>query len=197
MKGFLHRLFPSYRSKMIAILLAGVIAGGGLLFLYMLRAHAYLADDPSACVNCHVMTPYYATWAHSAHARNATCNDCHIPHENFVRKWAFKAKDGMRHVYVFLTNTYAQTIQAHEAGSQVIMNNCIRCHTELNTEFVNTGRIDYMMAQVGAGKACWDCHRDVTHMGQNALTATPNAIVPYPDSPTPAWLKNLLNSEKK
>ncbi len=43
-------------------------------------------------------------------------------------------------------------IQAHEASSQVIMNNCIRCHTQLNTEFVKTGKIDYMLSQVGEGK---------------------------------------------
>ena len=37
------------------------------------------------------------------------------------------------------------------------------CHTQLNTEFVKTGEIDYMMSMVGEGKACWDCHRDVPH----------------------------------
>lgn len=30
--------------------------------MYLLRAHTYLGDDPSACVNCHIMAPYYATW---------------------------------------------------------------------------------------------------------------------------------------
>ncbi len=60
------------------------------LFMYMLRAHTYLGDDPAACVNCHIMSPYYATWFHSSHARDATCNDCHVPHENAVKKWTFK-----------------------------------------------------------------------------------------------------------
>ena len=91
-------------------------------------------------------------------------------------------------------NTYPQVIQAHEPSSTVIMENCIRCHTELNTEFVKTGRITYMMAQVGQGKACWDCHRNVTHGGQNSITSTPNAIVPYPDSPTPKWLRDMMGS---
>ena len=157
----INRLFPSYKWKVAAVIIGGVIVGGGALFMYMLRAHTYLGDDPAACVNCHIMTPYYATWFHSSHARNATCNDCHVPHENAVKKWTFKGMDGMKHVAAFLTKSEPQVIQAHEASSEVIMNNCIRCHTQLNTEFVKTGKIDYMMSQVGEGKACWDCHRDV------------------------------------
>ena len=85
--------------------MAGTIVGGGLFFLYMLRAHTYLTDEPSACVNCHIMSPYYATWMHSSHSRKATCNDCHVPHENFVKKWTFKGMDGMKHVAAFLTSS--------------------------------------------------------------------------------------------
>ena len=126
----------SHRQRNITALIAGAILGGGLFFLYMLRAHTYLTDDPSACVNCHIMSPYYATWMHSSHSRNATCNDCHVPHENFVKKWTFKGMDGVKHVAAFLTNSEPQVIQAHPESSQVIMNNCIRCHQQLNTELV-------------------------------------------------------------
>lgn len=104
LKRLIGYLFPTRRRKIGAIVLAGMLAGGGGLFLYMLRAHTYLGDSPSACVNCHIMAPYYATWFHSSHSRNATCNDCHVPHENRIKKWAFKGMDGMRHVAVFLTN---------------------------------------------------------------------------------------------
>ena len=168
----------------------------GGFFFYMLRAHTYLGDDPAACVNCHIMSPYYATWFHSSHARDATCNDCHVPHENIVKKWTFKGMDGMKHVAAFLTKSEPQVIEAHEASSQVIMNNCIRCHTQLNTEFVKTGKIDYMMSMVGEGKACWDCHRDVPHGGKNSLSATPAAIVPLPESPVPEWLRKMVNNKE-
>ena len=57
---------------------------------------------------------------------------------------------------------------------------------------VKTGKIDYMMSQVGEGKACWDCHRDVPHGGSNSLSSTPNALVPYPESPVPDWLQKML-----
>lgn len=191
-KEYIQWLLPSRKWRVLAIIITGVIVGGGALTLYMLRAHTYLTDDPAACVNCHIMGPYYATWFHSSHSRNATCNDCHVPHENAVKKWVFKGMDGMRHVAVFLTHGEKDVVRANGESSEVIMNNCIRCHTQLNTEFVSTGRIDYMMSQVGEGKACWDCHRDVPHGGSNSVVSTPNALVPYPDSPTPEWLKKMI-----
>lgn len=190
--NLIEKLFPTYRSKVIAIIICGVIVGGGGLFLYLLRMHTYLGDSPSACVNCHIMTPYYATWFHSSHSRDATCNDCHVPHENQIKKWAFKGLDGMKHVGAFLTRSEDQVIQAQNMSSTVIMNNCIRCHTQLNTEFVKTGRIDYMMSKVGEGKACWDCHRDVPHGGKNSLAATHHANVPLPSSPVPEWLRKMI-----
>ena len=61
---FINRIFPSYRSRIVAVIIGGIIVGGGALFMYMLRAHTYLGDDPAACVNCHIMSPYYATWFH-------------------------------------------------------------------------------------------------------------------------------------
>ena len=65
---FINRIFPSYRSRIVAVIIGGIIVGGGALFMYMLRAHTYLGDDPAACVNCHIMSPYYATWFHSSHS---------------------------------------------------------------------------------------------------------------------------------
>ena len=141
----ISKLFPSYRWKVTALIVCGVLVGGGGLFMYLLRAHTYLGDDPAACVNCHIMASYYATWMHSSHSRDATCNDCHVPHENIVKKWAFKGMDGMKHVGAFLTKSEPQAIQAEAASAQVIMNNCIRCHTQLTNEFVDAGKIDYMM----------------------------------------------------
>lgn len=187
---FIDRL--TRRQKCISLILLGALVGCGLFFLYILRAHSYLGDDPSACVNCHIMTPYYATWFHSSHARNATCNDCHVPHENIVRKYFFKATDGLNHVSKFVTHRERQAPRPGEAANQVIMNNCIRCHTDLNTTLVNTGKVDYMMTAVGEGKVCWDCHRNVPHGGRSNLAATPDAKVPMPDSPVPNWLQKML-----
>ena len=158
--------------KVALLLVGGVVVGLIGLFLYLLRFHTYLGDDPSACVNCHIMASYYATWMHGAHARNTTCNDCHVPHDNVFRKYYFKGKDGMNHVYKFVTRQERQAIRAIDESAEVIMENCVRCHATLNTELVNTGRITYMDAKCGAGQACWDCHRDVAHGKMNSLSLT-------------------------
>ena len=130
------------RKAQIALLVAcGAVVGAGAYFMYALRFHTYLGNDPSACVNCHIMAPYYDTWQHSSHARNTTCNDCHVPHDNIVKKYFFKGKDGMGHVFAFLTRSEHDAIFAKDESAEVIMENCIRCHTQLNQEFVKTGRI--------------------------------------------------------
>ncbi len=185
----------SYRQKVCLLVLGGVIAGLALLFLYLLRMHTYLVGDaPAACVNCHIMSPYYATWSHSSHGRDATCNDCHVPNGNMVSHYAFKGMDGMKHVAYFVTHSERQAIMAEDASAEVIMDNCIRCHKQLNTEFVKTGRMDYMEAKRGEGLACWDCHRNVPHGGKNTLSSTPNAEtqVPIPPSPVPEWLQKIM-----
>ncbi len=185
----------TYRQKIGLLVVAGVIVGLGGLFMYLLRAHTYfIGDNPAACVNCHIMTPYYASWSHSSHGRDATCNDCHVPHQNLALKYGFKAMDGLKHTAYFVTHTERQAIMAESMSAEVIMDNCIRCHTQLNQEFVNTGRIDYMMAKRGEGKACWDCHRNVPHGGMNSLMSTPNAeaVTPLPPSPVPEWLQKMM-----
>ncbi|MBQ9701430.1 MAG: cytochrome c nitrite reductase small subunit [Bacteroidales bacterium] len=178
--------------KIALIVLSGAFLGAGLLFLYMLRFTTYLGDDPSACVNCHIMQPYYATWDHSSHKNVTTCNECHVPHENVARKYAFKGVDGMKHTAAFLSFSEPQVPAAKDPSAQVIMNNCIRCHQNLVTSMANVGKMDFKMTEDGEGKACWDCHRDVPHGGKNSLSATVNAKVPFPDSPVPDWLQKAI-----
>ena len=164
------------------------------LFIYTFytsRAYSYLSDDPATCVNCHIMSPYYATWLHSSHGRNTTCNDCHVPQDNIFSHYFFKAKDGLRHSAVFTMRAEPQAIQAIEASSQVIMNNCIRCHDQLNTEFIKAGRMTFKEMKAENGMACWDCHREVTHTRSRSISSTPNALVPLPESNVPKWLSNM------
>jgi cytochrome c nitrite reductase small subunit len=47
------------------------------------------------------------------------------------------------------------------------------------------------MTKCGAGKACWDCHKEIPH-GKVGLSSTPNALVPYPKSAVPQWLEKLI-----
>lgn len=195
-RDFLNAI--SYKQKVALTTLSGIAVGLVILFMSLLRMHTYIiGDDPAACINCHIMSPYYATWSHSSHGRDVTCNDCHVPNDNIAAHYAFKGIDGMKHVAYFVTHSEHQAIQAESMSDEVIMDNCIRCHKQLNQEFVKTGRIDYMEAKRGEGKACWDCHRNVPHMGKNSLSSTPNAefVEPIPPSPVPGWLQRALGHD--
>ncbi len=186
------KLFPTRGMQAIAWGLAGAFVGLSAYLVYISKAYSYLSDDPEVCINCHVMGPYYATWQHSSHAGNATCTDCHVPHTSLWAKYLFKAQDGLRHSTVFTLRTEPQRMQAIPEAQAVIYENCVRCHSQLNQEFVHAGHLTAQDIKQGDERACWDCHRDVPHMGKTSLSATPDAIIPYPKSPVPTWLKEQI-----
>ena len=191
MKKFLQSL--SIRCVIVLSICAGAILGLAGYIAYASNVTSYLTNDPSACTNCHVMSSYYATWSHSSHATRATCNDCHVPHPSVIAKYYFKAKDGLYHAAVFTAHAEPQVLRPRTASATVIMNNCIRCHTQLNTEFVKTGMVSYVDTLNGNGKACWTCHTQVPHTKVSNLSSTPNAIVPLPGSKLSgmaSWLEN-------
>jgi len=157
---------------------------------YTSNAASYLSDKPETCVNCHIMAPEYATWGHSSHREHASCNDCHVPHNNDFNKWYFKAKDGMRHAYVFTTRGEPQTIFIKEAGVEVVQNNCVRCHDNLVTDAKLLAQTDVYNNHF-EDRLCWDCHREVPHGRVNSLSSVPNARVPLLTSPVPEWLREL------
>lgn len=98
----------------------------------------------------------------------------------------------MRHAAIFTLRMEPQAIQAKDASANVIMDNCIRCHTQLNTEFVSTGKMGFKDIKELNGKACWDCHRDVPHTRSRSLSSTPHALVPMPTSNVPEWLNKMI-----
>lgn len=175
-----------------SFLIGGIIAGLGSYSVYMSRAHSYLSDEPEACINCHIMSSYYDTWQHSSHRNYAHCNDCHVPQNNVISKFYFKAADGLYHSAVFTAHAESQSIRPRDPSYTVIMNNCIRCHEHLNTAMVNTGRINFKDTKKGMGKACWDCHTDVPHNKVSNISSSPNSLAPMPKSPVPNWLKNSI-----
>lgn len=194
MKKFLNILPRQFILPLF--ILGGIIAGLGAYTVYMSRAYSYLSDDPKACINCHIMTPYYASWQHSAHGQWTTCNDCHVPHNNVIEKYAFKAKDGLYHAAIFTLGTEPLAIRPRPESYEVIMDNCIRCHTDLNTQLVNTGLACYKDVEKGNAKACWDCHREVPHGTISSIASAPNAIAPLPSSPVPDWLQKQMKDKK-
>lgn len=190
------RVLPPPQWRIAVLIVLAILTGLASFMFYIANAGSYLSDDPKTCVNCHIMAPQYATWMHSSHRENATCNDCHVPHNNIFNTYYFKAKDGLRHATIFTLRAEPQVIQIKAEGKHAVHENCIRCHTGLLD--------DPKMASVHSGffhirtsRTCWDCHREVPHGRVNSLTSTPYARVPLLGSPVPPWLKKAMETSDK
>lgn len=194
MLRFVEKLKPPVQWLLPVVISLGIIFGLGAYPFYIFKALSCLSDSPTTCVNCHIMAPEYSTWAHSAHREHATCNDCHVPHNNKVNHYYFKAKDGLRHATIFTLRAEPQVIEIKEAGRQAVQNNCIRCHEKVLTD-VKMMRPEYTTNQKRLEHKCWDCHRETPHGKVKGLSSTPFARVPLPESPIPGWLKKAMEKE--
>lgn len=184
---------PQWRIQVLFSL--AILTGLVLFILYIGRATSYLSDKPEACVNCHVMTPYFATWERGSHARVTVCNDCHVPQDNFISKYLFKASDGARHSFMFTFRLEPQVMIIKPAGKNAVQKNCIRCHSDMIHPISIRSLKDQKIQDDGDG-FCWDCHREVPHGRVNSLASTPYARVPVLSSPVPQWLEKNLGLKK-
>ncbi len=190
MSGIIKKLIPPQSWRLPVAISLGVLVGLGIYMYKASNAISYLSDDPETCINCHVMVPQYATWNHSSHREHATCNDCHVPHNNALSKYAFKAQDGLRHATWFTMRWEPEVIKIKEAGIEVVQNNCKRCHANVN-ENVATSKVSLEDVHADNGKLCWECHREVPHGRVHSLSSTPDAFIPEKKSTTPEWLKGV------
>lgn len=187
----LKKLSPPDNWKLPVIVVAGIFTGLALFAFNISNAPSYLGDDPETCINCHIMAPQYATWSHSSHRERAHCNDCHVPHNNFLNKYYFKAKDGLRHATIFTLRKEPQVIFIKEEGSEAVHNNCIRCHSGLLTDN-RLISFNSRLPEFRAERSCRDCHRDTPHGRVNSLSSVPWARVPLPGSAVPDWLDRFM-----
>lgn len=137
--------------------LAGLFLGLSFYTFRAARGTSYLSNDPTACVNCHIMRDQYDSWQKSSHHAFATCNDCHVPHD-FVGKWMTKAANGYRHSRGFTLQDFHEPIQLHESSRRVLQNNCIHCHGKFVAEI--TG---HSVSLTDDPVNCIRCHESVGH----------------------------------
>jgi cytochrome c nitrite reductase small subunit len=194
MKKLLAWLIPPPSWRVPVIFLLGVLVGLAFVVFYVSNAVSYLSDKPETCMNCHVMAPEYATWQRGSHGRVATCNDCHVPHDNFVHKYAFKAQDGLRHASMFTFRLEPQVIRIKDEGEEAVQENCKRCHEKLihMVSIANTTDGDELEEE---RSRCWHCHREVPHGRVRSLASAPYARVPIPSRITPAWMEAAPKNE--
>lgn len=121
------------RFNFLAII-AGIfcfVTGLGVFTFVRAEGLAYLSNDPSACMNCHVMREQYEAWHHSSHARVAGCNDCHTPHDNIFNKYLAKGINGFNHSFAFTFGTYGEVITITQFNEDIVNASCQHCHEDL------------------------------------------------------------------
>ncbi|MFD2568991.1 cytochrome c nitrite reductase small subunit [Pseudotenacibaculum haliotis] len=194
------KLLPSKKSRWrkVAVFFIAVIVGLGAFMAKESEVVSYMSDNPQACVNCHVMTPVYNSWMHSSHRQWTTCNDCHVPHNNTLNKYYFKAKDGLFHATIFTLRKEPEVMFMREASEEVVQDNCIRCHIQNVTQTKYDGYIEDHRENRTERK-CWSCHQEVPHGSIHGISTVKNNIAPIPtdqvDVVIPTWLQNKMNNK--
>lgn len=190
--GLFSKLSPPSNWRLPVIILMGIAVGLIGHIFYISNAVSYLSDNPSACVNCHIMQPEFASWEKGSHGRVTVCNDCHVPQDNFIRKYMFKASDGLRHATMFTFRLEPQVIRIHDAGKNVVQENCIRCHANylhpVSLRAIGANSIYKDMDQY-----CWDCHKETPHGKVHSLSSAPNIVRSRDQENVQEWIKKTIN----
>jgi cytochrome c nitrite reductase small subunit len=133
----------------------GLLCGVGAFTFGYGQGASYLSNNPTSCVNCHVMQDHYNSWQTSSHQHVAVCNDCHLPHHP-LGKWVTKADNGFFHSLAFTLNNFHEPIQIKPRNRRVTQNACLDCHSDL---------VHPMLPAEPQGETllCIHCHRDVGH----------------------------------
>ncbi len=136
-------------------LAVALFIGAGLFTFDLGGGASYLREDPSACMNCHIMRDQYAAWKNGPHAFFASCNDCHTGN-GLLAHYSTKAVNGFAHSFAFTTGRFHEPLQIHDFNRRIAESNCRRCHADLAVA------VDGFAAH-GEKGACLRCHADVGH----------------------------------
>lgn len=155
------------RIGLVAAALAGVLAGVGAVTFVYAEGFSYLSTDPAACANCHIMNEVFDSWRKGPHVAVAGCVDCHLPPQ-FIPKYIAKGRNGYHHSYGFTFQSptpdepgdrtvFAEPIRIKPGNSQILQDNCLRCHADMVHEVVrgSTWADDAIR--------CVQCHKSVGH----------------------------------
>jgi cytochrome c nitrite reductase small subunit len=151
--------------SLAASVFLGVFLGSGVYTFVSAHGTSYLSNDPAVCVNCHIMREQYDGWLHGPHHAVATCNDCHLPHDNVVHKLFVKASNGYHHSKAFTLQNFQEPIRIKPANAVVLEDNCLRCHEGITDEITAHGTLG--VPTDPGHKAdlygCVRCHQEVGH----------------------------------
>jgi len=134
----------------------GVFVGAGAFTFRYAEGLSYLSTDPLACANCHIMQTQYDAWQKASHHGVATCVDCHLPN-TFIAKYIAKAENGYHHSKGFTFQDFHEPIMIKASNSQILQDNCLKCHSDLVHELVAGATTSPDSIR------CVHCHSSVGH----------------------------------
>jgi cytochrome c nitrite reductase small subunit len=143
-------------ASVVLAMTIGIAAGIGAYTFVYARGASYLTNDPTACMNCHVMREQFAGWTTSSHRQVAVCNDCHAPH-GIVGKYVTKAVNGFWHSVAFTTGRFHEPIAIRPRNRAVTEGACRTCHQAVVQAIDPHSRADQ-------ATECIRCHRSVGHL---------------------------------
>ena len=147
---------PLGGAALASAVLVGTLTGVGTFTFDYGEGLSYFSTDPAACANCHIMQPQYDSWLRASHHAAAGCVDCHLPPSG-LPKYIAKADNGWRHSWAFTFLDFHEPIQINRRNSEILQDNCLRCHGPLVHDLVSGATTD------ADAVSCVHCHADVGH----------------------------------
>ncbi len=147
----------------------------GVLFSLTLAEVFHVTGDAEFCIKCHVMEPMVESYENDVHGGKnkngvqASCVDCHLPHDTVVHYIAMKTKTSMNDIWVnVMTDT--DKIDWEERRSHrehfTYESGCLDCHKNLEEATMSNMKAflphrDYFRGATNA--TCIFCHENVGH----------------------------------
>jgi len=154
-----------------------LLIGVGLVFTY---GAMEASSTPTFCGTCHVMEPYYDSWAVSSHA-DIACVDCHIPPG--ITAELRKKYEALSMVARYFTATYGTNPWAEVDDAA-----CLECHERrllAGGEVFNGILFDHRphLTELRRGKRlrCTSCHSQIVQGSHITVTATTCTLCHFKD----------------
>jgi predicted CXXCH cytochrome family protein len=147
----------------------------------------HMSSQPQFCGSCHIMKPYYQSWAQSHHNEIA-CVECHI--SPGVTAEIRKKYEAMAMVAKYFTGTYSENPWAEVEDAA-----CLRCHDrrllegQVSFHGVNFDHTPHMTeTRRGLHLRCTSCHSQIVQGSHIAVTVSTCALCHFKGQPVNAGL---------
>lgn len=157
----------------------GLLVGVGIVATYGAMS---VSSTPAFCGTCHVMAPYYDSWAESSH-KEIACVDCHIPPG--ITAELRKKFEALSMVARYFTATWGT-----RPWSEIEDASCLECHERrllTSREVFGDVLFDHgpHLTELRRGKRlkCTSCHSQIVQGSHIAVTSTTCTLCHFKGQP--------------